>query len=115
MEGRLVSSIVKALALTPGFGLPRDDIYLRTHRKSFGSRPVRVITVDHHLTDRPGTTNVEHLEHMKLSYERALADARLLELSSNAKQIFTRTGAYVQFEQPNIVLDAIREAYDQSK
>jgi pimeloyl-ACP methyl ester carboxylesterase len=95
--------------------MPRDDIYLRTHRKSLESRPVRVITVDHHLTDRPGTTNVEHLEHMKLSYERAVADARLLELSSNAKQIFTRTGAYVQFEQPDIVIDAIREAYDQSK
>jgi hypothetical protein len=71
--------------------------------------------VAHHLTDRPSTTNVEHLEHMQLSYERALADARLLELSSNAKQIFTQTGAYVQLDEPGVVIATIREVYDLSK
>jgi pimeloyl-ACP methyl ester carboxylesterase len=95
--------------------MPTDDSYLRRHRKSFGSRPVRVISVAHHLTDRPSTTNVEHLEHMQLSYERALADARLLELSSNAKQIFTQTGAYVQLDEPGVVIATIREVYDLSK
>jgi pimeloyl-ACP methyl ester carboxylesterase len=94
--------------------MPADDAYLRAHKTLLGKRPLRVISVSHHLTDRPTTTSAEHLEHMQLSYERALADSHLLELSSNAKQTFAQTGAYVQFEQPDLVIAAIREVYELS-
>jgi hypothetical protein len=41
--------------------------------------------------------------------------AHRLDLSSNARSISTDTGAFVQFEKPGIVIDAIREVYDQTK
>jgi hypothetical protein len=45
-----------------------------------------------------------------------LAQSRLLELSSNARQIFTKNSSeYIQFDEPDTVIDAIREVFDQSK
>ena len=44
-----------------------------------------------------------------------MAEARWLTLSSNAKQIFPRhSSEYVEFDEPNVVIDAIREVYKQS-
>ncbi len=94
---------------------PVDDEYLRTHRISLGSRPLRLITADHHISDSPGTTPERHREHERFNEQRKLFQRRLLDLSSNAKQVFTQTGPYVQLDAPNIVLEAIREVYDQSK
>lgn len=73
--------------------IPGDELWLREHDKSLGSIPVRVITAAQHKQDTID------------------AQARLLKLSSNAKQILaTRSrGAYVQFDEPQLVLDAIRE------
>jgi len=74
--------------------IPADEFWLQEHRKSLGSRPVRVITAAQH---KP---------------ETIAAQARLLEVSSNAKQILARNSrnAYVQFDEPQLVLDAIAEA-----
>jgi hypothetical protein len=46
----------------------------------------------------------------------ALSQSRLLELSSNAKQVFAyqSKAAYVQLDEPHLVIEAIREVYDQS-
>jgi formylglycine-generating enzyme required for sulfatase activity len=55
------------------------------------------------------------LEHLRYEYENALAQSRWLELSSNSKQIFaTRSSEYVQFDEPDTVVRAIREAYNSS-
>jgi pimeloyl-ACP methyl ester carboxylesterase len=74
--------------------LPGDELWLRQHRQSLGSRPVRVITWAQH---KP---------------ETIAAQAGLLALSSNARQILAShsRGAYVQFDEPQLVLDAIAEA-----
>ena len=40
------------------------------------------------------------------------AGANLLDPSANARLISTDTGAFVQFEKPDIVIDAIREVYE---
>jgi hypothetical protein len=46
----------------------------------------------------------------------ALAQARWLELSSNAKQIFSpQSSEYVEFDQPDAVVSAIRDVYDVGK
>lgn len=74
--------------------IPGDEAWLREHRKSLGSLPIRVITWAQH---KP---------------ETIAAQAKLLSPSSNAKQIFAghTRGAYMQFDEPQLVLDAIAEA-----
>jgi len=74
--------------------IPGDEQWLREHRTSLGSRPVRVITAAQH---KP---------------ETIAAQARLLTVSSNAKQILAShsRNAYVQFDEPELVIQAIREA-----
>jgi hypothetical protein len=43
-----------------------------------------------------------------------MAQARWLDLSSNAKQVFTRNSSeYVQFDEPAVVVDTIREVFEQ--
>lgn len=95
--------------------MPWDESWLKQHRRSLGSRPVRVISTGNHgvgsLAPRP--TNLKHLRY---EYEVTLAQSRLLELSSNAKQIFTKNSSeYIQFDEPDTAIEAIREVYDQSK
>jgi hypothetical protein len=46
----------------------------------------------------------------------ARSQAKWLELSSNAKQLFTdKSSEYIPFDQPNFVVDAIHEVYIQNK
>jgi len=97
--------------------MPRDEVYLQQHRRSLGSRPIRVLTASHHLTDRDtaSTPKAEHLQHLKFDRDITESQARLLGLSSNAKQVFVdqSRNAYLQLDQPEIVTKAIREVYDQ--
>ncbi len=94
--------------------IPNDDAYLREHRTSFGSRPVRILTANL-FKDSASTPSASRLEHLRISYYEALAQSRLLDLSSNAKQIFSDTGIIVHFEKPELVVQTIREAWEQSK
>jgi len=93
-----------------------DETYLQEHRRSFGSRPIRVLTSGNHgvghLEEKPRDTP----KHLKYERETTLAQARWLGLSSNAKQIFARNSSeYIQLDEPQTVINAIREVYDQSK
>jgi pimeloyl-ACP methyl ester carboxylesterase len=74
--------------------IPGDEQWLREHRKSLGSRPVRIITAAQH---KP---------------ETIAAQANLLAASSDARQILAShsRNSYVQFDEPQLVLDAIAEA-----
>jgi pimeloyl-ACP methyl ester carboxylesterase len=95
---------------------PRDETYLRQHRRSFGSRPIRVLTSGNHgVGQLSATPNLDpkHLEHER---QVTLAQARWLKLSSNAKQIFTQhSSEYIQFDEPDTVISAMREVYEQSR
>jgi pimeloyl-ACP methyl ester carboxylesterase len=74
--------------------IPADELWLQQHRKPLGSRPIRLITWAQH---KP---------------EAISAQAALLASSSNAKQILAAhsRGAYMQFDEPQLVLEAIAEA-----
>ena len=74
--------------------IPEDELWLREHQISLGARPVRVITSAQHKPDT------------------IAAQARLLSVSSDAKQLLARNSrnAYVQFDEPDLVIDAIKEA-----
>jgi hypothetical protein len=93
-----------------------DETYLQQHRRSFGSRPIRVLTSENHgvghLEKKPPDTP----KHLKYEQEATRAQARWLALSSNSKQIFARNSSeYIQFDEPETVTNAIREVYDQTR
>jgi pimeloyl-ACP methyl ester carboxylesterase len=95
---------------------PADEAWLQRHRRWLGDRPIRVLSsLNHgigHLELQPPETAEQH------AYEQVVAhaQARLLTLSSNARQIFARhSSEYIQFDDPDTVVDAIREVYDQSR
>jgi formylglycine-generating enzyme required for sulfatase activity len=95
---------------------PSDEIWLQQHRRSFGSRPIRVLTSGNHgvghLEKKPPDTP----KHLKYEQETTLAQARWLQLSSNSKQIFARNSSeYIQFDEPETLINAVGEVYDQTK
>jgi hypothetical protein len=83
----------------------------QTHRRSLGCRPLRVIPAGYEI---PPTSRLPAAERIRFNEGYRAAGAHLVDLSTNGKLMSTDTGAFVQFEKPNIVIDAIREVYDQS-
>jgi len=95
---------------------PSDEAYLQRRRRSFGSRPIRVLTSGNHGVGHLERKPPDTPEHLKYEQETTLAQARWLALSSNSKQIFARNSSeYIQFDEPETVMNAIREVYDQTK
>jgi len=92
--------------------VPADEIWLQQHRRSLGSTPVRILTSGYHAVghlDRPPPMSLDHL---KYEYDRALAQSRWLTLSSDAKQIFAnKSSEYIQFDDPDTVVNAVREIF----
>ena len=97
--------------------MPGDETYLKQQQQPFGSRPVRVLTSADHFGDTENTPADVHLRHLKSETAIAEGQAQFLALSSNAKQIFAyhSSAAYIQFDQPDIVLAAVREVCDASR
>jgi len=96
--------------------MPVDESYLELHSRSLGSRPIRVLSTGNHGVHSLDPSRPPDPEQQK--YERAVAreQAKWLELSSNARQLFTdKSSEYIPFDQPEFVVDAIREVYTQSK
>jgi hypothetical protein len=71
-----------------------------------------------------GNHGVGHLEEkpldtpMNLKYEKEMTAAQVcfLTQSSNSKQLFARgSSEYIQSDDPEIVISAIREVYEQTK
>jgi pimeloyl-ACP methyl ester carboxylesterase len=90
--------------------MAHDEDELQRHRRSFGSRPIRVLTSGNHgvPADAP--------DRAKYEQEITQAQARWLALSSNAKQIFVHSDSeYIQFDDPDSVIGAIRDVYEDSK
>lgn len=90
---------------------PGDEAYLQQHRQSFGSRPIRVLTSGNHGVHSLRTLSPEELEY---EHQVALAQAKWLQLSSNAKLVIAdHSSEYIQFDQPDVVTEAIREVVSQ--
>ena len=80
---------------------------------SFRSRPIRVLSSGNHAVASLRTLTPEEL---KYEQEVALAQGKWLQLSSNAKLVIAdHSSEYIQFDQPNVVTEAIREVFTQSK
>jgi pimeloyl-ACP methyl ester carboxylesterase len=92
--------------------LPRDEFALRQHRRSLGSRPVRVLDSAPFYADTAATPADVQARHARLGAQRMEAQKRLLALSSNSRLILARhsSDGYIQFDEPELVLEAIREA-----
>ena len=89
--------------------MTQDEAYLQQHRRSFGSRPIRVLTSGNHgvPADAP--------DRAKYEQDVTQAQARWLALSSNSRQMFAHTNSeYIQFDDPETLISAIREVYDQA-
>ena len=88
--------------------IPADTTWLTAHRRSFGDRPLMILTAQNHHYDNAKTPRALHKKHMADEREHALTQARLLSLSTNAKQVLVpNSGHYIQLDQPQIVIDAI--------
>jgi hypothetical protein len=93
-----------------------DETYLQQHRRSFGSRPIRVLTSGNHAVGHLETKPPDTPKHLKYEQEITLAQARWLTLSTNARQVFAHhSSEYIQFDEPETVTNAIREVYDQAR
>jgi hypothetical protein len=85
------------------------------HRRSLGSRPVRVLTTGNHGVGHLPARDAQDPKHLEYEHQVALAQARWLELSSNAKQILIpQSSEYIEFDQPDAVVSAIRDVYAES-
>lgn len=88
--------------------IPADTSWLIAHRRSFGSRPLVVLTAQNRHYDNAETPPAIHKQHMADEREHALTRARLLPLSTNAEQVLVPNSShYIQLDQPQIVIDAI--------
>lgn len=98
-------------ALLSGVGQrPWEKNYLQSHRRSLGSRPLRIILAAYEI---PPTSKLPAADRIEFNEEFRASGANLRDLSTNSKVIFAQTGAFVQFERPDIVIDAIRDVYNQ--
>jgi len=93
-----------------------DEVYLQQHHRSFGSRPIRALTSGNHGVGHLERKPPDTPEHLKYEQETTLDQAGWLSLSSNSKQILARNSSeYIQFDEPDTVINAIREVYDQAR
>jgi pimeloyl-ACP methyl ester carboxylesterase len=95
---------------------PSDEAWLQQHRRSFDSRPIRVLTSGNHgvghLEKKPPDTP----KHLEYEQQNTLAQARWLGLSTDSKQIFARNSSeYIHFDEPEIVINVVREVYDHAR
>lgn len=92
--------------------LPGNEFYLQQHRQSLGTRPVRVLVAAPLYHDTDATPPKVHARHLRLEAQRMEGQRRLLALSGNARLVVAShsPGGYIQFDEPALVLQAIREA-----
>jgi pimeloyl-ACP methyl ester carboxylesterase len=96
--------------------IPGDEAWLRAHVRSFGTRPIRVMTTGNHAVGTLDPNRPVTPEHVEFERQIGLAQGKWLSLSTNAKQLFPQNSSeYIQFDQPDAVVDAIREVYDEAK
>lgn len=88
--------------------MPADATWLVQHRRSFGDRPLVILTAQNHHYDNTKTPPAIHKEHLAFERDHALTQARFIPLSTDAKQVLIpNSGHYIQLDQPQIVIDAI--------
>jgi pimeloyl-ACP methyl ester carboxylesterase len=96
--------------------IPADETWLQLHQRDMVDRPIRVLTSTHHGIHDLAKPPPMSIDQLKYQYEKALAQSRWLALSTDAKQIFVpKSGEYIQFDDPDTVVNTIREIYEKTK
>ena len=94
---------------------PGDETWLQQHGRVLGSTPVRILTTGNHAVHFLDKEPPPTIEHLKMEYDVAVAQSRWLTLSSDSRQIFVqKSGEYVQFDRPDVIVATVRELYDKS-
>ena len=96
--------------------MPADEAYLEQHKLRLGARPLRVLTTGNHGIHTLDPGRAKDAQQQAYQDQVTRSQAQWLEASSNAKQLFTnKSSEYIPFDQPDFVVDAIRDVYTQSK
>jgi pimeloyl-ACP methyl ester carboxylesterase len=96
--------------------MPADEDFLQQHRRRLGAMPVRVITSRNHGVAHLDPQRIETPEHRQYEEKVAQAQAGWLGLSSDSRQIFTRSSSeYIQFDEPDTLLAALRDVWKRSR
>lgn len=96
--------------------MPADEAYLEQHNRSFGARPLRVLTTGNHGIHTLDPGRPKDTQEQAYQDSVARSQAKWLDLSSNAKQLITdKSSEYIPLDQPEFVVDAIQDVYTQSK
>ena len=96
--------------------MPQDETYLEKHSRPLGSLPIRVLSTGNHGIHALDQAHPLNAEQQKYEQGVAREQAGWLELSSNAKQLFTdKSSEYIPFDQPSFVVDAIHEVFAQGQ
>lgn len=94
--------------------MPVDEAYLDQHSGSLGSRPIRVLSTGNHGVHSFDPAGPADSKQQAYEAEVARQQAQWLKLSSNSQQLFTtKSSEYIPFDQPGLVVDAIRDVYQQ--
>ncbi|MGA7541319.1 MAG: alpha/beta hydrolase [Steroidobacteraceae bacterium] len=89
-------------------GMPGDATWLVEHRRSFGDRPLIILTAQNHHYDNADTPPALHEKHLASERSHARAQASFRSLSTQTKQVLVPdSGHYIQLDQPQVVIDAI--------
>ena len=101
--------------LSEAQNMPATETWLQEHSRALGRTPVRILTSGHHAVHHRDKPPPMSLEQLKYEYDRALAQSHWTTLSSDAKQVFvTNSSAYIMFDQPAVLAQAVREIFDSS-
>jgi len=107
----LWDAVISEMAETPA-----AEVWLIEHMRSLGAKPVRIITTGNHAVGDLTRRRPLSLDHLKFEYDVALAQSRWLDLSTDAKQVFTTDSSeYVQFDEPQVLVGTIREVWEKAK
>lgn len=88
--------------------MPADERWLTAHRRSFGSRPLIVLTAQNHNYDTAKTPPAVHAKHEAFERQWAAIQRKYLSLSSDSRQVLVpKSGHYIELDQPNVVIDAV--------
>ena len=94
--------------------MPVDDTLSSTIARR--ARAPSVLSTGKHGVHSLDPSRPPDPEQQKYEAEVARQQAKWLEFSLNARQLFTeKSSEYIRFDQPAFVVDAIREVYTQSR
>lgn len=93
-----------------------DEAWLQQHPRPYGARPLRAVVTGNHGVHDLGAAVSMTPERRRYRDEATKGQERWLGLSSNGKKVVAENSSeYVVFDAPDVVVNTIREVYDEAK